>query len=126
MKKEAVAILPLFIILAGNLWNHRKLERLICGLNALTEEAYASAQKADWPSAENAARSAEEAWRNAHAYTHVFIRHTDVDTLTSAFCDYRGALKSRDDGDILAAYLRLNAGLDCLLDMETLSTGSVF
>ena len=95
-------------------------------MNALTEEAYASAEEADWFSAENAARSAEETWRNAHAYTHVFIRHTDVDTLEAAFCDYRGALNSRDEGDILAAYLRLTAGLDCLLDMETLSTGSVF
>lgn len=126
MKKELIAVLLLLIILAGNLWNQRRLDRLTGELTDYVEETYASAQEGDWAAAENAARSAEETWIGAHAYTHIFIRHTDVDTLTAAFCDYRGAISGRDDGDILAAYLRLKTGLHCLRDMETLSAGSIF
>ena len=126
MKKEIVAIVLLLLILAGNIWNRKRLDKLIDDLNVLTEEAYSSAQSADWRGAEAAARNAEETWTGAHAYTHIFIRHTDVDTLTSSLCEYRGAIFGRDDGDILASYLCLKAGLSCLRDMETLSAGSVF
>ena len=126
MKKELVAIALLLLILIGNIWNRQRLDKLIGELDGLTEAAYASTQGADWTAAEDAARSAEEAWSGARTYTHIFIRHTDVDTLTAAFCDYRGAIAGRDDGDILASYLWLKAGLRCLRDMETLSAGSVF
>ena len=126
MKKELVAIALLLLILIGNIWNRQRLDKLIGELDGLTEEAYASSRSAEWTSAEDAARSAAEAWSGAHTYTHIFIRHTDVDTLTAAFCEYRGAITGRDDGDILASYLCLKAGLHCLRDMETLSVGSVF
>ena len=126
MKKEIVAILLLLLILAGNIWNRQRLNKLIDDLNVLTEEAYASAQGADWSTAEASAMSAEETWTGAHTYTHIFIRHTDVDALTSSLCEYRGAIYGRDDGDILASYLCLKAELNCLRDMETLSVGSVF
>ena len=126
MKKEIVAIVLLLLILAGNIWNRQQLNKLINDLSVLTEEAYSSAQSADWRASEAAARNAEETWTGARAYTHIFIRHTDVDALTSSLCAYRGAISGRDDGDILASYLCLKAGLSCLRDMEALRVGSVF
>ena len=126
MKKEIVAIALLLAILAGNIWNQRRLDRLTSELHDLAYEAYAAAREADWDAAEDAARAAEGRWKSANAYTHIFIRHTDVDTLTACFCDLLGAIDGRDEGDILASYLRLDAGLRCLRDMETLSTGSIF
>ena len=126
MKKEIVALALLLLIAAGNIWNHRRLDRLITELNALTAEAFAASQEQNWPAAETAARRAEDQWAAANGYTHIFIRHTDIDALTEAFCDYRGALSGRDEGDILAGYLRLSAGLRSLLDMEKLSAGSIF
>ena len=44
MKKELVALLLLLLILAGNIWNQRRLDRLTAGLDRLTEEAFASAR----------------------------------------------------------------------------------
>ena len=126
MKKEIVAVVLLLLILAGNIWNRQRLDKVIEELNSLTEEAYAFSKETDWTEAEDYARSAEEAWLSAHNYTHIFIRHSDVDTLTAALCDYHGAIVGRDDGDILASYLRLSASLHCLQYMETLSVGSIF
>lgn len=126
MKKEIVAFALLFLILAGNIWNLRKLNTLTDGIIGLVEEAYASAESGRWQQAEDRAGKAERLWMDAGGYTHIFIRHTDIDALTAAFCDYRGALAGRDEGDILAAYLRLKTGLRSLLAMERLSAGSVF
>ena len=126
MKKELVALVLLTLIALGNIWNQRRLDSLIADLSALTEEAYAASRAQDWPGAERSARNAEEPWSAENRYTHIFIRHTDIDTLTEAFCDYRGALAGGDRGDILACYLRLNAGLGSLRSMETLSAGSIF
>ena len=110
MKKELFALALLLLILAGNLWNQHRLETLTSGLDALVE----------------AAQEAETRWTDADPYTHIFIRHTDIDALSAAFCDYRGALAGRDEGDILASYLRLTAGLRSLQGMEKLSVGSIF
>ena len=59
-------------------------------------------------------------------YTHIFIRHTDIDALTAAFCDYRGAIAGRETGEIYAVYLRLSTGIRSLQSMEKLSAGSIF
>lgn len=126
MKKELFALALLLLILAGNLWNQHRLETLTSGLDALVEEAYASARNGHWQQAAQAALEAETRWTDADPYTHIFIRHTDIDALSAAFCDYRGALAGRDEGDILASYLRLTAGLRSLQGMETLSVGSIF
>lgn len=126
MRKELVALALLLAILAGNIWNQHRLEVLTAGLDALVEEAYASARYGRWQQAAEAAQKAEKQWEDAGAYTHIFIRHTDIDALTSAFCDYRGALAGRDEGDILASYLNLTAGLRSLRAVEKLSAGSIF
>ena len=126
MKKELVALLLLLLILAGNIWNQRRLDRLTAGLDCLTEEAFASARDGRWQEAEEAAGQAAQKWTEAGNYTHIFIRHTDIDALTAAFCDYRGAIAGRETGEIYAVYLRLNTGIRSLQSMEKLSAGSIF
>ena len=126
MKKEIVALSLLLIILAGNVWNQRRLNGLTAELNALVEEAYASFHAGDRLSAEENGKEAERLWLSADRYTHIFIRHTDIDALTSAFCDYRAAIASGEGSDVFAAYLRLRTGLRSLREMEKLSAGSVF
>ena len=126
MKKELVALLLLILILAGNIWNQRRLDRLTAGLDRLTEKAFASARDGRWQEAEEAAGQAAQEWTEAGNYTHIFIRHTDIDALTAAFCDYRGAIAGRETGEIYAVYLRLNTGIRSLQSMEKLSAGSIF
>ena len=79
MKKELVALLLLLLILAGNIWNQRRLDRLTAGLDRLTEKAFASARDGRWQEAEEAAGQAAQEWTEAGNYTHIFIRHTDID-----------------------------------------------
>ncbi len=126
MRKEIVAFTLLLLILAGNLWNQRRLNDLTAGLLSLAESAYSAAQTQDWSEASRAAEAAERRWLEEDRYTHIFIRHTDIDALTEAFCDFRGAVAGQENGELLAAYLRLKALLTSLRGMEKLSIGSVF
>ena len=126
MKKELVALSLLLLILAGNLWNQRTLDRLTSALDSRVEAAYVSAQAGDRARAKEAAERAEKQWIDAGLYTQIFIRHTDIDALTAAFCDYRAALAAGDEADVLNAYLSLRTGLRSLREMEKLSFGSIF
>ena len=126
MKKEIVALALLLLILAGNVWNQRRLDSLTAELNDLVEEAYASAQEGDRSRAEASAAEAERQWLQADRYTHIFIRHTDIDALAADFCDYLAALTAGDEAEAFSAYLRLRTGLHSLRDMEKLSVGSIF
>ena len=126
MKKELVALALLLLILAGNLWNQRRLDDLSAALNEQVETAYAASCTGNWAAAEESAAQASEIWEQAGPYTHIFIRHTDVDALTAAFCDYRGAFAGRDSGEIFSSYLRLTAAITSLKNMERLSSGSIF
>ena len=126
MKKEIVALVLLLFILAGNIWNQRRLDSLTAELHDLVEEAYASAQAGDRLRAEERAAEAQRQWLRAGRYTHIFIRHTDIDALTAGFCDYLAALAAGDEAEAFSAYLRLRTGLQSLREMEKLSVGSVF
>ena len=126
MRKEIVAFTLLILILAGNLWNQRRLDKLTAGLLSLTESAYSAAETRDWSEAARDAEAAEKRWLEEDRYTHIFIRHTDIDALTEAFCDFRGAVAGQESGELLASYLRLEALLTSLRGMEKLSIGSVF
>ena len=58
-------------------------------------------------------------------YTHVFIRHGEIDAVTDAFCSLLGAIKSRDTSDIFMAQLTLHSRLNELVEMERVTPGSI-
>jgi hypothetical protein len=126
LKKEIVALGLLILIVAGNIWNQHRLTGLAAELDSLVKESCANALDGRWTRAEEAAEKAEQRWREARRYTHIFIRHTDVDALTAAFCALRGAIAGQDEGELMSSCLLLQSGLRSLLDMEKLSAGSIF
>lgn len=125
MKKEWVALVLMISILAGNLWNLHHMDTLSASLIRLTEEAYSAAVAEDWPSAAAAAENARLLWSSEEYYTHVFIRHPEIDSLTDEFCDLQGAVESRDSGEILGAYLSVSSRIVSILKMERPSVGSI-
>ncbi len=126
MKKEALALLLLGAIGILSVWNCRHLDRLMAPLLALTEEAYLEAQAGNNAEAADAARRAEEIWLNDGSYTHIFLRHPEVDGITDAFCSFRGAIAGGDPGEVFSAYLSLQTRLRGIREMEQLRLGSVF
>ena len=126
MRKEALALLLLGTIGILSLWNLRHLDRLTAPLLKLTDEAFLETQAGNIVEAAEKARLAEEAWLGAGVYTHIFLRHPEVDGVTDAFCAFRGAIAGCDPGTVFGAYLSLRTRLSGIREMEQLRLGSIF
>ncbi len=126
MKKEALAVLLLGSIALLSIWNLRHLDRLTDPLLLLAEEAYLQAEAGNDTEAAEAARQAEAAWLEAGSYTHVFLRHPEVDAVTDAFCAFRGAIAGGDGGEVFGAYLSLKTHLSAIREMEQPRLGCIF
>lgn len=64
-------------------------------------------------------------WQELDAYTRVFIHHDSIDSVTDAFYEYLGALRSGDDDDT-SARDRLMYHLEAAAAQEMPTMGSVF
>ena len=126
MKKAVLAGLLMLGMLGLSLWNVRHLDAFTEGLQAtldLSRERWAAGE------ARSAAALVEEAladWHGAEGYTHIFIRHTEVDSATDAFYDLLAALSEEDGAAAGRSYERLSAHLRSIDTMEHVTVKSVF
>ncbi len=126
MKKELFAVgLLLFLITAAFL-NLLHLKRFTGRLLGLTEEAYRCATVGQWEEARKKAEDAEKLWSDADYYTHIVIRHGEVDGTTEAFCAMLGELYKEDAGGAKGAYIALKKQIENVYGMERLSFKTVF
>ena len=125
MKRELAAALLLALLFLGSLWNLRCLDRLIGRLEQETEESIQYARNGDFSSAEQALDRAVDRWVAANSYTHIFIRHPEIDATSDAFFDLKGLLGEQNLPAAEAAYRRLCYHLDSIDEMEHLRLGSI-
>ena len=117
--------LLLLLILAGCLYNIRCVDRLTAELLTLTEDALTFSEAGDYASAAERAEKAAALWAEKDGYTHIFIRHSEIDSATDAFCDYLGAIYAREPGEIRGCCQKLGAHLRSIAGMEHITFGSV-
>lgn len=125
MKKEGLAITIILFVILGSVLNLRYLTSLIHELDAQTNEAVSEAEAENWTISEALASDVMMQWMKMDKYTHVFIRHGEIDAVTDAFCSLLGAIKSRDTSDIFMAQLTLHSRLNELVEMERVTPGSI-
>ena len=126
MKKEIAAVILLIVLFAGALINIRINDNFILSLEDEVTAAFLSAQSGDFGSAKPQLDAASEHWLSMDGYTHVFIRHTEIDSLTDAFFEFESTLSEESDGTYIGAYHRLMAHLESVRTMEHLRFGSIF
>ena len=105
---------------AGALWRGFTGE-----LAGTVESSRAAFEDADYGRAEALLRGALSEWEGAEGYTHIFIRHSEIDATADAFCAALGSVAARDAsaaGDYEALIYRLRG----LYGMERLTPGSIF
>lgn len=125
MKKEGLAITIILFVILGSVLNLRYLKSLIHELDAQTNEAVSEAEAENWTISEALASDVMMQWMKMDKYTHVFIRHGEIDAVTDAFCSLLGAIKSRETSDIFMAQLTLHSRLNELVEMERVTPGSI-
>lgn len=125
MRREISAAAILLLLLLFSLWNLRQIDALTGEIEKLLYYSYNAAEQGDFDEAENAAAEALDIWLNADGYTHIFIRHPEIDGTSDAFYELLSALREKDTELLSPAYGKLIYHLDSIDRMEHLTLGSM-
>ncbi len=126
MKKEIAAGVLLVLLFTGVLINIRITERMVLSLTDEVTEAYGSALAGDFVSARRQIDAAAEHWLSLDGYTHIFIRHSEINSTTEAFFQLKADIYAEDAGSAAGSYGLLRETLSSLMTMEQISIGSIF
>lgn len=125
MTRERIAGALLLLLFLGSLANIACLDRLIGGIEADVENARTLAEAGRYDEALAAADRAIEHWISANSYTHVFIRHPEIDSTSDAFFEFRQALAEENAEGYPSALEKLFYHLHSIDEMEHIRLGSV-
>ena len=126
MKKEIAAAVILALLFIGVLVNINVASNIILSLEDDVAAAYESAQNGDFDRAKPLLDAAVEHWMSLDGYTHIFIRHSEINSTTEAYFQLKSDIYAEDMGAVEGSYGLLIATLDSLMTMEQLSFGSIF
>lgn len=125
MKKMYAGIIILALLLGGSLFNVKYLERQIGGLMDTVGRSQQYLRDGDEDAAAQELQKAIDDWLSMDGYTHIFIRHSEIDGATDAFYELKSELLSGDEG-VDGAYGKIQAHLMSLITIEQPSFGSIF
>lgn len=125
MKKEIIALLLLALLFTGSLYNIRVIEKMVNTLESGVEASFSAAEIGDFDTAHKLIDEASTDWLSRDAYTHIFIRHSEINSTTDAFFGYISDISAEDIGSAEGSYGLLMAQLDSLKTMEEISFGSI-
>ncbi len=126
MKKEIISALLLLLIFSGVLVNIRINERIVSSLINEVDMSYENLKNGNEDKAMQLLDTAIEHWLNLDGYTHIFIRHSEINSTTDAFYGFRSDVGSGDADAANGSYGLLKETLLSLMTMEQISLGSVF
>ena len=126
MKKEIISALLLLLIFSGVLVNIRINERIVSSLINEVDMSYENLKNGNKGKAMQQLDTAIEHWLNLDGYTHIFIRHSEINSTTDAFYGFRSDVGSGDADAANGSYGLLKETLLSLMTMEQISLGSVF
>ncbi len=126
MKKEIISALLLLLIFSGVLVNIRINERIVSSLINEVDMSYENLKNGNEDKAMQQLDIAIEHWLNLDGYTHIFIRHSEINSTTDAFYGFRSDVGSGDADAANGSYGLLKETLLSLMTMEQISLGSVF
>lgn len=126
MKKEIISALLLLLMFSGVLVNIRINERIVSSLINEVDMSYENLKNGNEVKAMQQLDTAIEHWLNLDGYTHIFIRHSEINSTTDAFYGFRSDVGSGDADAANGSYGLLKETLLSLMTMEQISLGSVF
>ena len=96
MKKEAIAGAVLALLIALSAWNIYSIDALTDGIGDSLRMSQALADIGDFDSAKIELDKGLRLWLNADGYTHIFLRHPEIDSTTDAFYALQQVLMQED------------------------------
>ena len=126
MKREICATALLLLLIAASPLNLNHVENLTDELLLLLSQSESALEKQDNQLALEYWSKAFELWENSYSYTHIFIRHQEIDSTAGDFYSLKETILQGEAKSAAAAYGQLSYRLECIALMEKPSLGSVF
>lgn len=126
MSREKGAALLLLLLIAVSVWNIRAADRLCSRIETQLKQTEYSAQMGNWDAASYAMEQALTIWLNAEGYTHIFIRHAEIDSCSDVFYDCMAASLGRNREELSANLAKLRYHLNSIAAMEQIALGNIF
>ena len=126
MKKEVFAIVLLISIFVGSLVNLYCLKNLTNELIELVESGAEYASDGNWKEAAQYVEKATDKWAGSDSYTHIVLRHSEINSTTDAFYELLKGIYSENYGDSTGAARMLIDHLTSIAKMEEIRLGSIF
>ncbi len=124
MKKEIIALSLLVLLFAASLFNIWYFDRLCMDIAGEVNASSDALERGDMEAAQEHLNSALHTWLDADSYTHIFIRHPEIDSTADAFYELGQALEENSES-CRAAYDKLLYHLESIRTMEHLRFGSI-
>lgn len=125
MKKELLALALLAAFFGGALYNIRYMDSLSDRLTAQVEKSRAYMEAGNTGDADEALREAIDLWMGSDGYTHIFIRHPEIDSATDAFYELLSDVDAGDEKAAGGAFDKVEAHLWSIASMEHIKIGSI-
>lgn len=126
MKRELTAVVLLLLLLAASFVNLRYYDGLTGRVEAELRRSQECVEQNDFDGAREHYHKAEELWLGAKPFTHIFIRHAEIDSTVDAFYDLRQLLDEESREECAAAYEKIYYHLESIDGMEHPRLGSIF
>ncbi len=126
MKKAVFAAALLLLLLLLSMWNLHRIDALTDSLEQRAESVQRLWRAGDFDTAATVLEGAVDTWCAADGYTHIFIRHAEIDAASDAFYELLGHVYSEDAPAAEAGLQKLLYHLDSIDSMEHVTFKSVF
>lgn len=126
MKKEIFSICLLFSLLAATLLNIRGVRLVTDELREYVTVCTEHINNEDWLQAERYAQLAKKLWNEKDTYTHMVLRHSEIDTVSDALYDFTGDVYEHNAEASRAGAEKIIYHLDSIYEMERVRFGSIF
>ena len=124
MSRELAAGALLLLLIAGAWWNIHAVDTLTQEIMNELDTSQAAEEQGRHLDAQAALDKALKRWLEADSYTHIFIRHPEIDSTADAFYELGQALEENSESR-RAAYDKLLYHLESIRTMEHLRFGSI-
>lgn len=125
MKRAAIASVIILALFAVSIWSIAKIDRITNEICCLLDYAEAAADEGRFSDALELSRTALNVWLGAESYTHIFIRHPEIDGTSDAFYELLSVISEADSDSLAPAFEKLRYHLSSIDSMEHLSLGSI-
>jgi hypothetical protein len=126
MKKEMIIGCFLIVLLAASLINIYFLNRLTDNIVQLIEESEKNAEQGDWEKAEKKAEEAATLWSDSDTYTHLVLRHPEVESATDAVYEFMAQIYAKENGTAKGAAQAAISRMKSISSIEQIKFGSIF